>query len=213
MQLRIKICGITNLRDALDAVNAGADALGFMFYERSKRWVTADMVARITSELPPFVLRVGVFVDASPRTVREVTDTCGLTALQFHGSESPQFCSQFSLPVIKAIRLADKASLTQLEQYQISALLLDSALPGQLGGSGEKGDWQLAREAKKSGHRIILAGGLAPDNVADAVREVRPYGVDVSSGVEAAPGRKDSQKVSAFILAARTAAEAVENEL
>src|SRR5207247_186706 len=151
MQLRVKICGITNLVDALDAVKAGADALGFMFYDRSKRWVTADMVARITSELPPFVLRVGVFVDPTPRTVREVTDTCGLTALQFHGSESPQFCSQFSLPVIKAIRLADKASLSQLEQYQISALLLDSALPGQLGGTGEKGDWQLAREARKSG--------------------------------------------------------------
>jgi phosphoribosylanthranilate isomerase len=213
MGLRVKICGITNLADALDAVEAGADALGFMFYDRSKRWVTADTVAKITSELPPFVLRVGVFVDPSPKTVREVADTCGLTALQFHGSEPPHFCLQFSLPVIKAIRLADKSSLSQLEQYQVSALLLDSAIAGQLGGTGEKGDWKLAREARKPGRRIILAGGLTPDNVADAVREVRPYGVDVSSGVEAVPGRKDSHKVAAFIRAARAAAEAVKDEL
>ncbi len=213
MQLRVKICGITNLKDALAAVNAGADALGFMFYDRSKRRVTADAVAKITTELPPFVLRVGVFVDAAAETVREIADTCRLTALQFHGSESHQFCSQFSLPVIKAIRLEGKSSLSQLDQYQVSALLVDTALPGQLGGTGEKGDWQLAREATKLGHRIILAGGLTPENVADAVREVRPYGVDVSSGVEMAPGRKDAQKVRAFIRAARSAAEALKDEL
>jgi phosphoribosylanthranilate isomerase len=206
MQLRIKICGITNLQDALAAANAGADALGFMFYERSKRWVTADAVAKITRELPPFVLRVGVFVDASPETVRDIAGTCGLTALQFHGGESPQYCSRFSLPVIKAIRLADKSSLSQLADYETSALLLDSAVPGQLGGTGEKGDWQLAQEANKAGRRIILAGGLTPANVAQAVREVQPYGVDVSTGVESAPGRKDQQKVAAFIRAVRGAA-------
>jgi phosphoribosylanthranilate isomerase len=206
MQLRIKICGITNLGDALSAVEAGADALGFMFYERSNRHITTEAVAKITGELPPFVLRVGVFVDPAPEKVNELAEKCGLTTLQFHGSESPDFCAQFSLPVIKAFRIADKSSLTQLASYKTAAWLLDSDVPGQFGGSGEKFDWSLAREATKLGRPIILAGGLTPGNVAQAMDQVRPYGVDVSSGVESAPGKKDAKKVAAFIRAARAAA-------
>jgi phosphoribosylanthranilate isomerase len=205
MRLRIKICGITNAADAVAAVNAGADALGFMFYERSKRYVTPDAVAEIVEELPPFVMRVGVFVDPSMELVNETASTSGITALQFHGAESPEFCGQFGLPVIKAFRMVDKSSLDQLSQYQTSAWLLDSDAPGQFGGTGEKFDWSLAQQATKLGRSVILAGGLTPENVATAVREVRPYGVDVSSGVEALPGRKDPQKVKTFIQAAREA--------
>lgn len=205
MRLRIKICGITNVADAIAAVDAGADALGFMFYERSKRYVTPDAVAEIVEQLPPFVMRVGVFVDPSVEMVNETASTCGITALQFHGSETPEFCGQFGLPVIKAFRIGDKNSLDSLPQYQTSAWLLDSDVPGQLGGTGEKFDWPLAQRATKLGRPVILAGGLTPENVAVAVREVRPYGVDVSSGVEAFPGRKDLQKVKAFIRAAREA--------
>jgi phosphoribosylanthranilate isomerase len=206
MQLRIKICGITNIEDALAAVNAGADALGFMFYERSKRFVTSETVAKISRELPPFVLRVGVFVDADKATVQTAMANCGLTALQFHGSETPDFCTGFALPAIKAFRIADRKSLEPLHGYRTNAWLLDSAVPGELGGTGEKFDWSVAREATRLGRPIIVAGGLTPENVAEAVREVRPYGVDVSSGVEVAPGRKDPAKVSAFIRAARAAA-------
>ena len=205
MRLRIKICGITNVADAMAAVNAGADALGFMFYERSKRYVTPDAVAEIVEELPPFVMRVGVFVDPSMELVNETASTCGITALQFHGSESPEFCGQFGLPVIKAFRIVDKTSLDPLPQYQTSAWLLDSDVPGEFGGTGKKFDWSLAQHATKLGRPVILAGGLTPENVATAVREVRPYGVDVSSGVEALPGRKDPKKVKAFIQAAREA--------
>ena len=206
MQLRIKICGITNIQDALAAVNAGADALGFMFYERSKRFVTSETVAKISRELPPFVLRVGVFVDADKVAVQTAIGNCGLTALQFHGSETPGFCVSFALPVIKTFRIAGRNSLEPLRDYQTNAWLLDSAVPGELGGTGEKFDWSLAREATQFGRPIILAGGLTPENVADAVREVGPYGVDVSSGVEVAPGQKDPAKVAAFIHTARAAA-------
>lgn len=203
MPLRVKICGITNLSDALAAVDAGADALGFMFYNRSKRSVTADVVAKITRELPPFILRVGVFVDPSADQVQETAVRCGLTTLQFHGSETPEFCSQFTLPVIKAFRLTDKSSLDQLGRYHATAWLLDSAVPDQLGGTGQKGDWALAHAATKLGRPVILAGGLTPQNVKQAVREVRPYAVDVSSGVESAPGRKDHQLLRLFIRSSR----------
>lgn len=206
MPLRIKICGITNAADAIAAVEAGADALGFMFYERSKRYVTPDAVAEIVAELPPFVMRVGVFVDPPLEIVNQTASTCGLTALQFHGAESPEFCAQFGLPVIKAFRVGDASSLEQLPTYQTSAWLLDSAVPGQLGGTGETLDWELARAAVKLGRPVILAGGLTPENVVQAVRQVRPYGVDVSSGVESAPGRKDHKLVKLFLRAARDAA-------
>jgi phosphoribosylanthranilate isomerase len=211
MQLRIKICGITCLADAHAAVNAGADALGFMFYDRSKRYITPEAVAKITADLPPFVFRVGVFVDPAAEEVAKIAHLCGLTALQFHGSESPEFCANLALPVIKAFRMCDKMALHELPKYRTSAWLLDSAVPGQFGGTGEKFDWRLARDAAKLGRPVILAGGLTPENVGDAVREARPYGVDVSSGVESAPGKKDRAKINAFIRGARAAAEEIES--
>ena len=206
MQLKIKICGITNPADALAAAAAGADALGFMFYEPSPRWVPPETAARITRQLPPFIARVGVFVDASEDFIRRAIAECGLDALQFHGSEPPEFCRRFHRAAIKAIRVRDLDSLAVLPSYDTSAWLLDSYVPGQSGGTGRRFNWELAGEAKKLGCPILLAGGLAPENIAEAVRAVRPYGVDVSSGVESAPGRKDPAKLRAFIQAARSAA-------
>jgi len=205
MSLRIKICGITNSNDALVAVEAGADALGFMFYEPSPRHISLPAAAEIIRTLPPFVASVGVFVDASEDFIRRAIETCGLDALQFHGSEPPDFCRRFSLRGIKAFRVRDAQSLQELPRYETSAWLLDNFVPDKLGGTGAKFNWGLACSAKKHGRPIILAGGLTPENVAEAVRTVRPYAVDVSSGVESQPGKKDHEKTRAFILAARHA--------
>ena len=181
-----------------------------MFYSGSKRCVTPEAVAKITVALPPFVLRVGVFVDPAGEEVETIARFCRLTAIQLHGSESPEMCANLALPVIKAFRVSDKMSLDQLPKYPTSAWLLDSAVPGQLGGTGEKFDWSLAREAARLGRPVILAGGLTAENIADAVRQARPYGVDVSSGVETSPGKKDTGKMQAFIRAAQAAAAEIE---
>lgn len=206
MSVRVKICGITNLEDALAAVDAGADALGFMFYEKSPRHLTAAAAAEIIRRLPPFVTRVGVFVDALESTVRETIALCGLDTLQFHGDEPPEFCRRFApLKVYKAFRVRGRESLNALTAYETDAWLLDSFSPEKRGGSGVSFEWDLAVEAAKLGRPVILAGGLTPANVADAVRRVRPFAVDVSSGVESAPGIKDTAKMREFIRAAREA--------
>src|SRR5436190_10969708 len=205
MSVRVKICGITSIEDALAAVNAGADALGFMFYERSLRRISMDMAATIKNALPPFVVRVGVFADATEIVVRSAA-LCGLSALQFHGNEPPDFLKRFSpVTTIKAFRIQNPASLAMLPAYNTSSWLPDSYAPAQLGGTGTTFNWDLAIQARKLGRPIILAGGLTPDNVAEAVRKVRPYAVDVSSGVEFAPGKKDPAKLAAFIEAAKSA--------
>lgn len=205
MRTRVKICGITSAADALAAVDAGADALGFMFYPASKRYVVPDVVAAFVSDLPPFVIKVGVFVDALEEDVRRIARACGLDALQFHGAETPAYCQQFGpTPVIKAFRMADQGSLTALPSFAVSAWLLDSHVAGELGGTGERFNWDLAVQARSLGRPIILAGGLTPENVAEAVRQVTPYAVDVSSGVESGPGRKDPAKLRAFIAAAKS---------
>jgi phosphoribosylanthranilate isomerase len=204
MTVRIKICGITSVSDALAAAEAGADALGFMFYERSPRHVSLESAAEIIRELPPFIARVGVFVDADAETVRRTVGQCGIDTLQFHGSESPEFCGQFHLAVIKAFRVRGAETLGEAAQYRQVSWLLDSYVPGQPGGTGATFNWDLAREAVKSGRRIILAGGLTPENAAEAVRHVHPYALDVSSGVESAPGKKDSLKMRDFIRAVRS---------
>lgn len=205
MSVRVKICGITSVDDALAAVAAGADALGFMFYERSSRKISLETASTIKSALPPFVVRVGVFADATENVIRSAT-LCGLNALQFHGSEPPDFLRRFSpMTTIKAFRIQNASSLAQLSAYNTSAWLLDNYTPAQLGGTGTAFNWDLACEARKLGRPIILAGGLTPENVAEAVRKVRPYAVDVSSGVESSPGRKDPNKVAAFIRAAKSA--------
>jgi phosphoribosylanthranilate isomerase len=201
--VRVKICGITNESDALAAVAAGADALGFMFYDGSSRNVSVDTAARIIEHLPPFVVRVGVFVDSTEEFVRQVSERCQLTAIQLHGSETPAFCGRFTTAVIKAFRIDSEKALTLLPQYTTSAWLLDSFVRGQLGGTGATFNWDLAVRAKEHGRPILLAGGLTPDNVASAVKHVQPYGVDVSSGVESAPGKKDHAKLRDFVAAAK----------
>ncbi len=207
MQVRVKICGLTRREDAEAAVAAGADALGFMFYPGSARCVSEETAAAICRRLPPFVLRVGVFVDAPEEQIRAVAARCGLGALQFHGGESAEFCRRFALPVIKAFRIRGPESLPALRAYDTAAWLLDSSVAGQWGGTGTTFNWDLAAEAVGWGHPVILAGGLTPDNVAGAVRRVRPYAVDVSSGVETAPGRKDPARMRAFVAAVRMAAD------
>jgi len=205
MSTRIKICGITNLDDAQAAVAAGADALGFVFYDKSPRYLTIPAAAEISRQLPPSVLRAGVFVNAPEDFVLRAMGECGLGLLQFHGDEPPAFCMQFGLMSMKAFRIRDAGTLKELARYQTDAWLLDAYSPEAVGGTGEKFNWALAVEAQKFGKLIFLAGGLTPENVAEAVRQVRPFGVDVSSGVEAFPGRKDHAKLRAFINAVKTA--------
>ena len=205
MSVLVKICGITNLADGKAAMEAGADALGFVFAESSPRQVTVPAAAAILRELPPLVVRVGVFVNAPEELVVRAAGECGLNLLQFHGDETPEYCLQFGLMSMKAFRVRDRASLEPLAQYPTDAWLLDAYSPDRAGGTGARFDWDLAAEAQKFGRPIFLAGGLTVENVADAVRRVRPYAVDVSSGVEAEPGRKDHEKVRAFIQAAKVA--------
>lgn len=198
MTTKIKICGITNIDDALFAVEAGADALGFVFYEKSPRYVLPETVQQIISVLPPFVTTVGLFVNASAETIEPTLRMTGINVIQLHGDESPEQSVFSSSSVIKAIRVKDADSLAGIERYPVSALLLDAWNDQQYGGTGESFDWQLAR--KLTGKLpLILAGGLNPDNVAEAIRVVAPYAVDVSSGVEISPGRKDHDKIRKFI--------------
>lgn len=203
--VRVKICGITNRADAFAAAEAGADALGFMFFAASSRNIAAKQAREIIRELPPFIARVGVFVNPTEKEVRDAMEQSGIDTLQFHGEESPEFCRQFGLRVLKAFRVADDSSLKALPAYSIETWLLDSFVPGQQGGTGARFNWDLAVEAVRLGGRVILAGGLTPENVAEAVRKVQPYGLDVSSGVESSPGKKDTAKVRAFIAAAKGA--------
>jgi phosphoribosylanthranilate isomerase len=203
MTPKVKICGVTRVADALAAAEAGADLVGLMFYDRSPRRVSLAQAAEISEALPPQILRVGVFVNPEPADVFEAMQSCGLTMLQFHGEESPEFCTQFGLMTIKAFRVRDAALLDALPAYPTDAWLLDAWSPAALGGTGERFNWDLAITAKALGRPIFLAGGLTPDNVAEAVRQVGPFGVDVSSGVESAPGLKDAAKLRAFIAAAK----------
>jgi len=203
MKTQVKICGITNLADAQAAVEAGADALGFNFYEKSPRFVSLETAAEISKQLPPFVLRVGVFVNPAAELVTRAIGDCNLSLLQFHGEETSEFCTQFGLMSLKAFRVRDAESLKQLADFQTDAFLLDAHSKHGLGGTGEKFNWDLAVAAQQFGKPIFLAGGLTPENVADAVKKVRPFAVDVSSGVESAPGKKDAAKMLAFIEAVR----------
>lgn len=199
----VKICGITSTEDALAAVDAGADALGLMFYEPSPRCLTIGAAAEICGVIPAQILKVGVFVDAGLEFVHEAIADCGLNVAQFHGHESPEFCSKFPVSVWKAFRVRDAGALEGLPQYQTDAWLLDSYVKGRPGGTGETFNWDLAATARGLGRPLVLAGGLNEGNVAEAVRVVSPYGLDVSSGVEMSPGRKDPVKMRAFVRAAK----------
>ncbi len=205
MDVKIKICGLTNVDDALAAVEAGADFLGFVLWERSPRRVTIETAREIARQLPPGVRRAGVFVDAAVEQVMFSLRICDFSALQFHGRESPSFCKQFGVMTIKAFRVRDAASLQAMQGYDTDAFLLDTEVEGQPGGTGKTFDWSLAEGAKQFAKPVFLAGGLTPENVGDALRAVQPFGVDVSSGVESAPGRKDHQKMRDFVAAARAA--------
>ena len=203
MKTQVKICGVTNVADALAAAEAGADMIGLNFYEKSPRYISFATASEISRALPPFVLRVGVFVNPEESQVVEAIAACGLNLLQFHGDEDSDFCTQFGLMSVKALRVRDAESLQTLENFNTDAFLLDAYSKSGLGGTGEKFNWDLAVAAQKFGKPIFLAGGLTPENVADAVRQVQPFAVDVSSGVESAPWKKDAAKVRAFIAAVR----------
>jgi phosphoribosylanthranilate isomerase len=206
--VRIKICGITNPTDAELAASLGAHALGFIFYPKSPRSVQPDAAREIIRNLPPLVMTVGVFVDEEAGVVREIAATAGLDWVQLHGQEAPEYCRSLERRVIKGFRIKDAASLGVLPAYRgsVQALLLDTYKAGTAGGTGETFDWGLARRAKELGP-IILAGGLTPGNVAQALKEVQPAAVDVASGVEAAPGKKDPEKLKAFFDAAKNVGE------
>jgi len=201
--VRVKICGITNLEDALLAAELGADALGFIFYAKSPRKVAPETARAIIAQLPPFVAAVGVFVDETAAVVQELAPRVGLDWIQLHGQESPEYCRTLGRKVIKGFRIQDENSLLWLADYQgaAQAMLLDTYKKGQVGGTGEIFDWHLARKAKEYG-QIILAGGLTSGNVAQAIEVAQPDAVDAASGTEAAPGKKDPAKLRAFFAAA-----------
>ena len=199
MRTRVKICGITRLEDALAAIRLGADAIGLVFYRPSPRAVTLEQAASIVSQLPPFVTVVGLFVNASDRQLSEVLEQVPLDLLQFHGEESPEACMGHGRPWIKAVRMRPSVDLVSVAQDYAGAsgLLLDSYQSGVPGGTGQVFDWQRIPDALAA--KIILAGGLNPQNVAQAIQQIHPYAVDVSGGVEAAKGIKDVEKMAAFI--------------
>jgi len=205
MSVTVKICGITSEADALAAAEAGADAVGLMFYEGSPRYVSIEQAKTISAVLPPHVVRVGVFVNAPEALVTRAIAACTLSIVQFHGDESPEDCNRFGVMTLKAFRMKGRETLEEMDAFPSDAFLLDAYVKGELGGTGAKFNWDLAVEAQKMGRPVFLAGGLTAGNVADAVEKVKPFGVDVSSGVEVAPGKKCVDKMRAFVAAAKGA--------
>jgi phosphoribosylanthranilate isomerase len=197
MAVRVKICGVTDLRDALAAAEAGASAIGFNFYRRSPRYVSPEVAACIAAELPAAVCRVGVFVNEPRASMTSIACQVGLNAIQLHGDESPEECARWDRKVIKAIRLRDAAAVAAAGSYAVDFILADAYVEGTPGGSGRRVDLDLL--AQLNTMRLIVAGGLDPGNVTEVVRRIRPFGVDVASGVERAPGRKDRTLMRRFI--------------
>ena len=204
--MTVKICGITNQDDATAAVEAGADALGFVFYKKSPRSVEPALARQIIERLPPFVTPVGVFVNEDVTVVRRLMDDCGLAFAQLHGDESAAYCQELGRPILKALRVKDRNAFLALAEFRgragVRGFVLDAFSDEAYGGTGQVIDWPLAAEIAMAAS-ILLAGGLTPENVEKAIHAVQPYGVDVSSGVELAPGKKDHEKVRAFIRAVR----------
>ncbi|MHB1420692.1 MAG: phosphoribosylanthranilate isomerase [Bacillota bacterium] len=194
---RVKICGIQTLGEALAAIESGANALGFVFAPSSRR-INPERAREIIMELPPFVTRVGVFVDEERYIVQEIASFCRLDVLQFHGDEPPSYTRNFSQQMVKAFSLKDESVLEEMGKYQVDAYLVDAFVPGRAGGTGRVANWELAARACRENKWVILAGGLNPDNVAEAIRTVQPYAVDVSSGLET-DGRKDTMKIKRFM--------------
>jgi phosphoribosylanthranilate isomerase len=204
MAVRIKICGITNAKDAELAAEAGADALGFIFVAGTPRCIDPETARGIIAGLPPLVTPVGVCADQPVAEVERLRQRCGFGTVQLHGAESPEYCRQLTGSVIKAFRVESGQDPPAFDAYRVHAYLVDPFVKGKLGGTGTPVPLEVAVYAKAFG-RVIVAGGLTPENVAHVIRHVQPYGVDVSSGVEAAPGRKDPEKVRAFIARVREA--------
>jgi phosphoribosylanthranilate isomerase len=201
LRTRVKICGLTSVEEAVLAASLGADAIGLVFYPRSKRALSVDAAVPIREALPAFVSAVGLFVNPTEAEIETVLKHLHLDCLQFHGDESPQFCASFGLPYMKAIRVRDGLELErEIAKYTTSsAILLDSYDPHFAGGTGTRFNWEIAAGAVQAGEqRIVLAGGLDAQNVAAAIQQVQPYAVDVSSGVESAPGRKCLERMQAF---------------
>lgn len=204
--VKIKICGMTSKADAVSASRLGADMLGFIFYKKSKRYVDPMVARDIINELPASVLKVGVFVDEETGKVLEIAAAASLDALQFHGSETPQYCAAFKgkYKVIKAFRLKIRKDLKDINDYDVDLYLLDTFKSGKAGGTGEAFDWKIVTDFEFL-RPVILSGGLDPKNVSRAIREVAPYGVDISTGVEESAGKKDPELMKKFIEEARKA--------
>ncbi len=210
-RIRVKFCGITSLDDAKKAVLAGADAIGFVFFEDSPRCVSPEFAEAAIKEIPPFVSSVGVFVNENLSFIEECVERCGLNAVQLHGDEDVEYCSKFKklnlegVKLIKAIRVKDKESIGYIEETPADAILLDTYKSGVYGGTGIGFDRSLALLAKEYGRHLIISGGLDSDNVRNVIKEVRPYGVDVSSGIESNPGNKNVELMEEFIKQVRLA--------
>jgi phosphoribosylanthranilate isomerase len=198
-RVRVKICGVRSMEEAEAAIEAGADALGFNFWPRSPRYIAPDAARDVVRQIPPLISAIGVFVNEDHRRVAEIVSGVGLNAAQLHGDETPEFCAGLGpIKIIKAIRVADDFDCASINRYPASMMLLDASVKGSYGGTGKSFDWRIAIEAKRYG-RIILAGGLTIENVAEAITSVRPFAIDVCSGVEAEPGRKDAGKLRRFM--------------
>ncbi|KPK12782.1 MAG: N-(5'-phosphoribosyl)anthranilate isomerase [Acidithiobacillales bacterium SG8_45] len=199
MRIRAKICGITREQDALAAAENGADAIGLVFHKPSPRHISIETAVTIASVVPPFVTRVGLFVDAEVAAIEAVLGSGCVDLLQFHGNESPEDCRRFGLPYIKAVAMREGVILPEIAEHYADAagLLVDAYVPGMEGGSGQTFDW--SRIPASPGKPVILAGGLTPENVAEAIHQVRPYAVDVSSGVESSKGIKDAARIATFM--------------
>lgn len=205
----VKICGVTNLPDALAAVEAGAGALGFNFYPRSPRYIAPAVARSIIGRLPVSMLTVGVFVnEAEPGLLEQIAADAGVAAVQLHGDESPDYCAALTVPLIKALRVGSEFTPELATRYQAHAILLDAYSAQAFGGTGHVFDWTHARRTRELVARLYLAGGLTPENVGAAIAAVEPFAVDVCSGVETAPGRKDVSALRAFCAAVRAAEQA-----
>jgi len=202
----IKICGITNLEDAVAAVAAGADALGFNFYKPSPRYITPQTAREIIEQLPDSILKVGVFVnEASPKLVQNIANESGINALQLHGDESPDYCNELADQyLIKALAVSHDFDTQVIERYQVDAIMLDTKHKTLRGGTGRVFDWSIAQEVSKIVPKLYLAGGLSPENVAEAIETVRPYAVDACSSLEDRPGIKNHDRVRAFVTAVKS---------
>lgn len=200
--VRVKVCGITNSDDAFRAVELGADALGFIFYKGSKRYIDPRDAHPIISSLPPFVSSVGVFVNQGPDEIKEAVETSGVDTVQLQGDETPEFCTLLPYKLIKAVRVKDTVNTEEVELYPVLAILFDKHTDEMYGGTGTSFDWGVLKGIAIS-KKVILSGGLTPENVSRAIETVRPYGVDVSTGVEDSPGKKNHMKMRKFIEAVK----------